>query len=173
MGWDTAAVANEEARKCLEAGRDLEDSFARVMSVLSRHVRAAPPAAVGRAVAEFRRTPTNSPRREGSDWLWPSKRCSPAPKRSGNSLPTSGQPRWGRCLQALVMDSILDWSSGHSDLGAAYAAVPPSSWPACGAPFQSLANPVRIATWGATQHVAEGHILLSTVRFAGIPEPVR
>src|ERR1700722_17004407 len=56
MGWETAAVANEEARRCLKAGRKLDDSFARVMHALSRHVRAAPPAAAGRAVAEFRRT---------------------------------------------------------------------------------------------------------------------
>src|SRR6202034_325826 len=27
MGWDTAAVVNEEARRCLKAGRSLDDSF--------------------------------------------------------------------------------------------------------------------------------------------------
>src|ERR1700746_477843 len=54
MGWETAAIVNEEAHRCIRAGRDLDDSFARVIRALTRHVKAAPPAAVARAVAEFR-----------------------------------------------------------------------------------------------------------------------
>ena len=55
MGWETAAIVNEEAHRCIRAGPDLDDSFARVIRALTRHVKAAPPAAVARAVAEFRR----------------------------------------------------------------------------------------------------------------------
>src|ERR1700722_6405050 len=57
MGGDTAAVANDGARRGLKAGPGLDDSFARVNGVLSRHVYAAPPAAVGGAAAVFLRTP--------------------------------------------------------------------------------------------------------------------
>lgn len=55
MGYDTAAVVVEEAERCVARERLVDDSIDRVVTVLSRHVRAAPPAAVGRAVAEFRR----------------------------------------------------------------------------------------------------------------------
>jgi AcrR family transcriptional regulator len=119
MGWDTAAVANEEARRSLKAGRGLEDSFARVMAVLSRHVRAAPPAAVGRAVAEFRRTPLADlpPGRPGFDQGFEALF---ARAQEEGEVRADVVPReMADMLVALVMDSILDWAAGHTDLSAA------------------------------------------------------
>jgi AcrR family transcriptional regulator len=117
MGWDTAAVANEEARKCLKAGRSLEDSFTRVMSVVSRHVRAAPPAAVGRAVAEFRRTPSSELAAFGREGFGQGFTALFARAKDEGELAADIEPvEMAQMLQALVMDSILDWAAGHSDL---------------------------------------------------------
>ena len=59
MGFGTAEVVVEEAKRCVARERPLDDSIRRLTAVMSRHVRAAPPAAVGRSVAEFRRRPRN------------------------------------------------------------------------------------------------------------------
>jgi AcrR family transcriptional regulator len=119
MGWDTAAVANEEARRCLKAGRDLDDSLTRVIGVLGRHVRAAPPAAVGRAVAEFRRTQPNEQDAAGRVGFGHGFEALFARAQEEGELPSDiDAPEMAQMLQTLVMDSILDWSAGHSDLGA-------------------------------------------------------
>ncbi len=119
MGWETAAVANEEVRRCLKAGRGLEDSLVRVMGAVSRHVRAAPPAAVGRAVAEFRRTPpTDLPSGrpgiiQGFSALF--ARAQAQGELRADILPAE----MAQMLVALAMDSILDWAAGHADLSGA------------------------------------------------------
>jgi AcrR family transcriptional regulator len=59
MGYGTAEVVLEEAERCVARERPLDDSMRRLIAVMSRHVRAAPPAAVGRSLAEFRRRPRN------------------------------------------------------------------------------------------------------------------
>jgi AcrR family transcriptional regulator len=120
MGWETAAVANEEARRCLKAGRKLDDSFARVMHALSRHVRAAPPAAVGRAVAEFRRTPPAESSATDAAGLGQGFEALFARAQEQDELPEGIDPaEMAQMLQALVMDVILDWAAGHCDLGVA------------------------------------------------------
>jgi AcrR family transcriptional regulator len=119
MGWDTAAVANEEARRCLKAGRSLDESLTRVLGVLGRHVRAAPPAAVGRAVAEFRRTPPNELDAPGRVGFGHGFEALFARAQEEGELPSEIEPtEMAQMLQTLVMDSILDWAAGHSDLGA-------------------------------------------------------
>jgi AcrR family transcriptional regulator len=118
MGWDTAAVVNEEARRCLKAGRGLDDSLTRVIGVLGRHVRAAPPAAVGRAVAEFRRTLPAELDAAGRVGFGHGFEALFARAREEGELPSDiDAAEMAQMLQTLVMDSILDWSAGHSDLG--------------------------------------------------------
>jgi AcrR family transcriptional regulator len=118
MGWDTAAVANEEARRCLKAGRGLEDSFVRVMGVVNRHVRAAPPAAVGRAVAEFRRTPpADLPPDRPPGFAYGFEALFARAQEEGELRSDVVPAEMAQMLVALVMDSILDWAAGHSDLG--------------------------------------------------------
>jgi AcrR family transcriptional regulator len=120
MGWDTAGVVIEEARRCIKAGRDLEDSLSRVMSVLGRRVHAAPPAAVGRAVAEFRRTPPGEIDAGGRVGFSDGFETLFIRAQEVGEIPSNIEPaEMAQMLQALVMDSILDWSAGHSDLGAA------------------------------------------------------
>jgi AcrR family transcriptional regulator len=120
MGWDTAGVVVEEVRRCIKAGRDLDDSLSRVISVLSRRVHAAPPAAVGRAVAEFRRTPPDELAAAGRVGFAHGFETLFARAQEVGELSSTMEPaEMAQMLQALVMDSILDWSGGHSDLGAA------------------------------------------------------
>ncbi len=120
MGWDTAEVANEEARRCIKAGRDLDDSLSRVLNVLARHVRAAPPAAAGRSAAEFRRLPPSETAAKGRVGFGVAFEALFARAQESGEMPTdieSGE--MGQMLVALVMDSILDWAAGHADLGVA------------------------------------------------------
>jgi AcrR family transcriptional regulator len=119
MGWDTAAVANEEARRCIKAGRGLEESFVRVMGVVSRHVRAAPPAAVGRAVAEFRRTPAADLPPGRPSFAHGFEALFARAQQGGELRRDVASAEMAAMLVALVMDSILDWAAGHSDLGGA------------------------------------------------------
>jgi AcrR family transcriptional regulator len=117
MGWDSAAVVSEEVERSIQAGRSLEDSLARVISVLSRHLRAAPPAAVGRAAAEFRRTPPTELAADGrvgfAQGLEP---LFARGQEQGELLPSIKASEMGQMFQAVIMDTILDWSTGHSDL---------------------------------------------------------
>ncbi len=120
MGWDSAAVANEEARRCLKSGRDLDDSLARVMAVLNRHVRAAPPAAVGRAVAEFRRAPVEPAAGVGRAGIADGLNALFTRAQETGEMPADIESaEMAQMLVALVMDSILDWAAGYSELAPA------------------------------------------------------
>jgi AcrR family transcriptional regulator len=125
MGWDTAEKVNDEAERCLAAGRGLDDSLARLMGVLARHVEAAPRSAVGRAVAEFYRRPSAlaAPAAGGPSpghtrpAFADSFRSLFVRALENGELPCSTDPfEMATMLQALVMDSILDWSAGQADL---------------------------------------------------------
>ena len=90
------------------------------MAILGRHVRAAPPQAVGKAVTEFRRAPrrgNGAPEQpefaQGFEVLF-------AHGQEQGELPADIDPaEMAQMLQALVMDSILDWAAGCADLGPA------------------------------------------------------
>ena len=174
MGWDTAEVANEEARRCLKAGRDLDDSFARVIAVLSRHVRAAPPAAVGRAVAEFRRTPPDELRPAGGpDRLSAFEALFTRAQETGEMPTDIESAEMAQMLEALVMDSILDWAAGHADLGAALRSrtallLAGLREPGC-PPETELARRDGGQRLGALRGTSRKGMSLSTVRSRGIP----
>ena len=92
----------------------------RVMAVVSRHVRAAPPAAVGRAVAEFRRTPpADLPPDRPPGFAHGFEALFAHAQEQGELRGDVVPGEMAEMLVALVMDSILDWASGHVDLGAA------------------------------------------------------
>jgi AcrR family transcriptional regulator len=117
MGWDTAFVVNEEARRCIKAGRDLEESLARAIAVMTRHVRAAPPAAVGRSVTEFRRTPPDEIAAFGRLGFGHGlEQIVARAVATGELSPATDPVEISQILQALWMDSVLDWAAGHSDL---------------------------------------------------------
>jgi AcrR family transcriptional regulator len=117
MGWETAAVVNAEAERCLDAERDLDDSVNRVIRALARHVEAAPPAAVARAVTEFRRlADTELVGRGRADFGTGIEALMARGRATGRLPETTDTAELAQVLRALWMDSILDWAAGHSAL---------------------------------------------------------
>ncbi|GAA3226655.1 helix-turn-helix domain-containing protein [Actinocorallia longicatena] len=115
LGYQTATVLYEEATRCVNAQRTLEESLRRLVGSLVASVQAAPPAAVGRAMSEFLR-----PRKPGDE--------PPA------SFPSFGQAleilfaravevgevtdavepgEMAQIIEALYVDSIMEWSKGR------------------------------------------------------------
>jgi hypothetical protein len=89
-----------------------------MMSVLVRHVRAAPPAAVARSVSEFRRMKGAEGVADGRKRFVDAFEEVFARARDEGELPPEADVgELAQMLQALVMDSILDWANGRADLG--------------------------------------------------------
>jgi len=115
LGFQTATLLRTEALRCLDAGRPIEDSIARVTSTLARSLRNASPSAVGRAVAEFHR-----PQRPGSKppALLPSfaealevlfERA-----QARREVTDKVKPReMAQIVEALYVDSLMEWSQGR------------------------------------------------------------
>lgn len=116
MGYDTAAVTTEEARRCVARGRTLDDSINRVITVLSRHVRAAPPAAVGRAVAEFRRRRVHelpggrAAIANGLEMVYE------AAIERGELTGQVNPRELAEMTEAVMMDTLVDWVRDRIDL---------------------------------------------------------
>jgi AcrR family transcriptional regulator len=115
LGYQTASKLYEEATRCITARRGIEDSLRRVINALVANVQAAPPAAVGRAMAEFQR-----PRKPGDE--------------PPSSFPSFGQAleilfaraledgevtdqvepaEMAQIIEALYVDCMLEWSKGR------------------------------------------------------------
>jgi AcrR family transcriptional regulator len=120
MGWDTADVVNEEVRRCLTWDRSLEDSVRRTLTALSHHVRAASPAAVGRAAAEFRSNRAAPPAAIGRRGMSEGFSALFARAQERGEVSRDEDPdELGLVLQAIVMSTLLDWGAGEVDLGIA------------------------------------------------------
>jgi AcrR family transcriptional regulator len=120
MGWETAIIVNEEARRCVKAERTLEESLARMLAALTARMRSAPPAAVARSIAEFYRRPRSELASMGRVGFGQGFELIFAHAQETEELPSEVEPaEIARMLQAMVMDAILDWTASHSDLRAA------------------------------------------------------
>jgi AcrR family transcriptional regulator len=115
MGFATASRLYEEAMRCVRAERTIDDSVRRVSSVLARSVKAVPPAAVGRALAEFRRPrladaekPAYTPSFAQAFVLLFER------AQSQGEVTDRVQPaEMAQILEALLVDSVMEWSQGH------------------------------------------------------------
>jgi AcrR family transcriptional regulator len=117
MGWETAEIVCAEAEKCIKADRGLEDTVARLISVITSRVRAAPPAAVARSVSEFRRRPTSELAATGRVGFVVGFEMVFARAQEVGELPDEvASSEIAKILSALVMDSILDWTDTRTDL---------------------------------------------------------
>lgn len=115
LGFETATRLSEEAERCIEAERPIEESLHRVVNTLVASVQAASPVAVGRAMSEFLR-----PRLPG---------VAPPPghpsfAESLDALFTRAQEHdevtdrvkpgeMSQIVEALFVDSLLEWSQGR------------------------------------------------------------
>jgi len=118
MGLQTAEVLNEEARRLVESDADYIDSLRILIHVVARQITAAPPGAAGRSLSEFRRL------RPTSTYLPP---LEPNFRDAFAMIFAEGQRKGlvtkdleaievANVLQALVLDSIADWSLTGGDI---------------------------------------------------------
>lgn len=114
LGYQIATLLAEEAARCVEAQRSIDESIRRVTNALVASVKTAHPAAVGRAICEFLR-----PRRPGDEL--PSR--SPSFAEALEILFTRAQEEgevtgkvdpseMAQIIEALYLDSLREWSQG-------------------------------------------------------------
>jgi AcrR family transcriptional regulator len=115
LGFQTASLLCEEATRCISAGRSIDESLRRVTNTLVASVKAAPPAAVGRAMCEFTR-----PRRHGIDPPSSDPSFVQALEmlfaRARNEGEVTGQvdpAEMAQIVEALFVDSLMKWSRGR------------------------------------------------------------
>lgn len=115
MGFATASRLYEEALRCISAERPIEDSIRKVTGVLVRSVKSAPPAAVGRALAEFRR-----PRRSDSErppanpsFAQAFVLMFEAAQARGEVTDRLPAAEMAQIMEALLVDCVMEWSQGR------------------------------------------------------------
>ena len=111
MGWETAQAVYHEAMAAIDTWAGVDDALARIVPVLSRRIRAAPRAAVARAAAEFRRHPAGGLKTDGRVSFVDAFGAVFARGQEEGELTEGRTPEEAaQMLQALVMDSIMDWA---------------------------------------------------------------
>lgn len=115
LGYQTATLLCEEAAGCATANRGIEDSLRKVTNALATSVKAAPPAAVGRAMSEFLR-----PRRPGDQPLarFPSFAQALQPlfvraQQEGELTDQVDPTEMAQIIEALYTDCLMEWSQGR------------------------------------------------------------
>jgi AcrR family transcriptional regulator len=115
LGYSTATMLADEAMGCVSANRGIEESLRKVTNALVASVKTSPPAAVGRAIAEFTR-----PRRPGDEFppLYPSFAqaleivFSHAQEQA--EVTDKVDPfEMAKIVEALYLDSLQEWSQGR------------------------------------------------------------
>ena len=115
LGYQTAALLSEEATRCLNAQRGIEDSLRKVTNRLVASVKAGPPAAVGRAMSEFAR-----PRRPGEEYPPGQPSFAQAlemlfarAQEEGEVTDKVDPPEMAQIIEALYLDCLMEWSQGR------------------------------------------------------------
>jgi AcrR family transcriptional regulator len=115
LGYTTATLLSEEAVRCTAADRTVEESLRRMTNALVASVKAAPKAAVGRAISEFLR-----PRRPGDEPPSLSPSFAEAleivftrAQEEGEVTDKVDPSEMAQIVQALYLDSLREWSSGR------------------------------------------------------------
>jgi AcrR family transcriptional regulator len=115
LGFQTASLLCEEATRCISAQRSIDESLRRVTNTLVASVKAAPPAAVGRAMSEFTR-----PRRPGAGPLSTDPSFAQAlemlfarARDEGEVTDQVDPAEMAQIVEALFVDSLMEWSQGR------------------------------------------------------------
>jgi AcrR family transcriptional regulator len=117
MGFQTAQLLQEESDRCMSSNRSLTSSLRRLMNTMAHQITAAPPAAVGRALAEFRRPPR--PEAEPPSGPMFREAFEPLFARAQDKAEVTVQVKpheMALILEAVVLESIVDWSRGATKL---------------------------------------------------------
>jgi len=115
LGYQTASLLYEEAARCVKARRSIDESLRKVTNTLAASVKAAPPAAVGRAMSEFLR-----PRRPGDEPLarFPSfaqalEMLFVRAREEGEVTDQVDPAEMAQIVEALYTDCLMEWSQGR------------------------------------------------------------
>jgi len=115
LGFQTASLLCEEATRCISAKRSIDDSLRRLTNTLVASVKAAPPAAVGRAMSEFQRPrrprveppPRDPPFAQALEMLFARAR------EEGEVTDGVDPSEMAQIVEALFLDSLMEWSQGR------------------------------------------------------------
>jgi len=111
LGYQTASLLYEEAARCVKARRSIDESLRKVTNTLAASVKAAPPAAVGRAMSEFLR-----PRRPGDEPLSFAQALEMLFVRAREEGEVTDQvdpAEMAQIVEALYTDCLMEWSQGR------------------------------------------------------------
>lgn len=115
LGYQTASLLYEEAARCIKAKRSIDESLRKVTNTLATSVKAAPAAAVGRAMSEFLR-----PRRPGDEPLarFPSfaqalEMLFVRARDEGEVTDQVDPAEMAQIIEALYTDCLMEWSQGR------------------------------------------------------------
>ena len=115
LGYQTASLLCEEAARCITAKRSIEDSLRLVTSALVTSVKAAPPAAVGRAMAEFHRPrrPGDEPPSSNPSFAQALEMLFARAREEGEVTGEVDPAEMAQIVQALYVESLREWSQGR------------------------------------------------------------
>ncbi|EFC85511.1 TetR/AcrR family transcriptional regulator [Parafrankia sp. EUN1f] len=113
MGVETATILNDTANRCVRADRGINDSLRTVMNALARNIKGTPPAAVSRALAEFRRPNRSASSYEGPAFAEAFEKLFAKAQEKGEVTGQIEASEMAQILEALVVDSIMEWSQGR------------------------------------------------------------
>ena len=115
LGYQTASLLREEAARCITAKRSIEDSLRRVTSALVTSVKAAPPAAVGRAMAEFHRPrrPGDEPPSSNPSFAQALEMLFARAREEGEVTGEVDPAEMAQIVEALYVESLREWSQGR------------------------------------------------------------
>jgi len=115
LGYQTASLLAEEAARCIKAKRSIDDSLRRVTNTLAASVKAAPVAAVGRAMSEFLRPrrPGDEPPPRSPSFAEALEMLFARAQGEGEVTDQVDPKEMAQIIEALYTDSLMEWSQGR------------------------------------------------------------
>jgi AcrR family transcriptional regulator len=115
LGYQTASLLAGEAERCISAQRGIEGSLRRVTNALVASVKATPPAAVGRAMSEFRRArrPGDEPPPRAPSFAQALESLFTRVQEEGEVTGKVDPSEMAQIVEALYMDCLREWSQGR------------------------------------------------------------
>jgi AcrR family transcriptional regulator len=115
LGFQTANSLANEARRCIAAERDVDDSLRRIIGSLVRSVRNTSPLAVGRAMAEFHRPhrPGAKPPESLLSFADALEMLFVRAQEQGEVTDQVKPSEMAQIVEALFVDSLMEWAQGR------------------------------------------------------------